>query len=284
MMQLDALRIAYKLSENEINTLQARIIKKYTRNKTPVEPPTAVIIGGQPGSGKSELIIQALNLFRNNAVVCNADDYRDFHPKADEIKREHEKYYPEITVAYSQPWNNGLRDHCEKNRFNYILETTFSSGERMNDTIRQIKAKGYHVVIMVLAVPAALSVLGTHIRFEDMKRIEGFGRLVERRVHHEKYLAIPGTIETVARAKLYDSFHIYGRQTLQRKSAPTSGISLIEINPQDAVQIYLNERDKKWTPAVASYFNSACLNVVEMMVKRGATTKELKVFLEGLVF
>jgi len=284
MEHLDALKAFYRLPEQEFNIIQARVIKKYTRNKTPVSKPTAIIIGGQPGSGKSELIIEALHLLKDNAVVCNADDFRDFHPKADEIKQMHERFYPEITADYSQPWNDALMEHCENNGFNYILETTFSSGDRMNDTIAQIKAKGYRVIIMLLAIPAPLSILGTHIRFEEMKRIEGVGRLVDLKTHQDKFLAIPGTLQKVQEAGLYENLYIYGRRNIQRKSISKTGVNLIAHNPADPVKTYLQERDKELSAEYLNYFYSARLNVLEMMIKRGAGLPEVKAFLKNSKF
>jgi predicted ABC-type ATPase len=125
MNSLPELEKIYQLTDREIQEIGNIIIHDYTAGVGPVEKPIVAILGGQPGSGKSELITRAQNLLGKNTVICNADDYRDYHPKSDEIKKDHEDAYPEITVKYSQPWNNRLRTYCEENRLNFILETTF---------------------------------------------------------------------------------------------------------------------------------------------------------------
>ncbi|KQS32459.1 zeta toxin family protein [Pedobacter sp. Leaf194] len=163
MDQLEELREKFRLSDREKAILSEIIIGDFTKNIKAEEKPVAIILGGQPGSGKSELTTAALKMLKGNAVICNADEYRDYHPKAEEIKENHEEFYPELTVDYSQPWNNELRAYCEGHKLNFILETTFSSGQRMNDTIKQIKAKGYQVYLLVLSVNEQLSFLGTRI-------------------------------------------------------------------------------------------------------------------------
>lgn len=166
-MNLESLKSHYRLSNIEFQEIQQLINKIYTNQVSPADEPIAIILGGQPGAGKSELITAAQHLAKNNIVICNADNYRDYHPHSDDIKKEHERLYPEITVDYAQAWNNGLRFYCEEHRLSYVLETTFSSGSVMNDTILDIKSKGYQVVIMLLAVNHRFSLLGTYI---DMKR------------------------------------------------------------------------------------------------------------------
>ena len=209
--KLEALRQEYRLTEKQKENIGRIIIDHFTLHVDSVDEPIAVILGGQPGAGKGELTNVSLSLLKYNVVICNADDYRDYHPKAEEIKRLHEEYYPEITVEYSQPWNNILKEYCISNRFNFILETTFSSGDQMNSTIESLKKSGYRVYLMVIAVNAKLSYLGTRVRSEEMRATSGYGRLVDRDVHNHKYEHVFSTLKIVTAKKLYDKLFIYGR-------------------------------------------------------------------------
>jgi predicted ABC-type ATPase len=282
-MDLNELKSNYALSDDEFQEIQNEIIAIYTEGVTPSPSPAVIILGGQPGAGKSELITAALRLaLLNNEqiVTCNADEYRDYHPQSDEIKKNHERYYPEITVTYSQPWNNGLRTYCEENRLNYILETTFSSGKVMNDTIRDIKQKGYQVILMVLAVHKKWSLLGTYIRYEDMKRHSGTGRQVSQKIHDEKYQAIPETLKAVHEGKLYDHLLIYGRN-FNRDPTRSTGIKLIANNPSDPLAVYIKERDRPWSISMTQQFADACAQIISLMEKR-AGFKAITRFKENL--
>jgi len=138
----ESLKKLYTISDQEFREIQQDIITDLTVGKKPSDSPIVIILGGQPGAGKTELERIARTELGGDIIVCNADLFRDYHPNAEEIKNRYEAYYPEITAKYAQDWNNGLRAYCEATRMNYILETTFSSGTTMNKTIDELTAKG----------------------------------------------------------------------------------------------------------------------------------------------
>jgi predicted ABC-type ATPase len=272
MMLID-LKEKYKLSPTQFRQIQEQIINIYTRKATPCNPPTAIILGGQPGSGKGELITVAQKILQDNIVICNADEYRDFHPQSNEIKALHEGEYPEITVEYSQPWNNGLRAHCEQYRLNYVMETTFTSKERMNTTISDMKAKGYRVIILLLAVNERFSLLGIHLRYEEMKTASGYGRRVNKKIHDDKYHLVPETLKLVQDAKLYDQILLYRRKQVEENHM-RGGIELFATDPIDPLAVYFNERDKDWSHRTKKYFTDCCKKLANIMGKNSFKTKQ----------
>jgi hypothetical protein len=60
-MSIDDLKRQYALTAQRRARIQNRIIKDYTRSATSQEKPIVVILGGQPGAGKSELTVHACN-------------------------------------------------------------------------------------------------------------------------------------------------------------------------------------------------------------------------------
>lgn len=199
------------VTRDEFNLIQGDIIDDLTGGILPSGSPTVIILGGQPGAGKTELEKLVIKELGGQAISCNADLFRDYHPKAEEIKNRYETCYPEITVKYAHDWNNSLRGYCEANRLNYILETTFSSGPAMNKTIAELQQKGYRVEIKLLAVHPRLSLLGTHIRFEDMKAKEKGGRAVGKDTHNSQYNLVAPTLFAVQSESLYHKLQIYRR-------------------------------------------------------------------------
>lgn len=279
-MEIDELKEKFKLSNAEFDEIQNLIINIYTANVSPSASPTIIILGGQPGAGKSELITAAHRLASVNKeriVTCNADDYRDFHPNADEIKEKHEEYYSTITVEYAHRWNAGLRLYCEKNKLNYILETTFSSGELMNDTLMEMKAKGYQTVVMLLAVNRRWSILGTYLRYEDMKRTTGYGRQVTKRQHDSRYEEIPKTLKAVQGARLFDQLLIYGR-AMPGAEGNGRGVYPVADNPENPLETYISERDKPWTASAINYFEAYCQVAIQLMQERNAESEYIEEF------
>ncbi len=65
------------------------------------DAPEVVILGGQPGAGKTELTLEAQRILRFNGVECNADDFRTYHPQYDEIIKQSPDYYPDLTAAFA---------------------------------------------------------------------------------------------------------------------------------------------------------------------------------------
>ncbi len=79
--------LIYKLDEKTHNETLEELKNKLYSGKTPVANPQIVILGGQPGAGKSKIITLSENQFfkDGNVVVINGDDFRHYHPKAEEI-------------------------------------------------------------------------------------------------------------------------------------------------------------------------------------------------------
>lgn len=273
-----SLKNLYTLGTTKFNTIQEDIIYDFTYGINPALNPIVIILGGQPGAGKTELEKLSLKELGGHVIVCNADLFRDYHPNAEEIKNRYEAYYPEITAKFAREWNNGLRSYCEANRLNYILETTFSSGPAMNQTIAELQEKGYRVGIKLLAVHPLLSLLGTHIRFEEMKANEKAGRLVGKEAHDARYNLVAPTLFLVQSESLYNRLQIYGRAVDAVEGSYQEGVHLLGTNPTSAVQLYQEEIDRKWTTNLKHYFDQRIQMVLDLMKMRDAAEKEIKAF------
>jgi len=273
-----SLKTLYTIPPAEFNTIQEDIIYDFTHGIDPALNPTVIILGGQPGAGKTELEKLALKELGGRAIICNADLFRDYHPDAEEIKNKYEAYYPELTAKYAQDWNNGLRSYCEANRLNYILETTFSSGPVMNQTIAELQEKAYRVEIKLLAVHPRLSLLGTHIRFEEMKANERAGRLVGKEAHDSRYNLVAPTLFSVKSESLYNRLQIYGRTVEAIEGSYKEGVHLLGTNPPNAVQLYKDEIDRRWTVNLVLYFDQRVQKVLDFMKMRNAPEREIKAF------
>jgi hypothetical protein len=266
------------LSESRFHKVQEIIIRDTTYGKHAADSPVVVILGAQPGAGKTELERITRTELGGNVVNCNADIFRDFHPQAEEIKQRFEAYYPQITAPFAQEWNIGLREYCEASRLNYILETTFSSGPKMNETIAELQQKGYRVEIKLLAVHPKLSLLSTHVRFEEMKLKENTGRLVGKEAHDNRYYMLAPTLFVVQGAALYNKLQLYGRSITMDGNTYQQGVSLIGTNPPNGVQLLQEEIDRKWTAEVKAFFDDRVHYVIDLKIQRNAPQDEITAF------
>jgi len=190
---VDKYSVSREQTEKIFKTLMLPELRTYTSSNDPV----AVIVGGQPGAGKSQVLDIAKEEFQNNIVICNADDYRRYHPATQEILHLHESYFPDITTPFAQHLNLLLRNECKSKGFNFALEITMRDGAGVNATIQGIKNTGFNCNIDLLAVNEKWSRLGTVERLETQRAIEKTGRIVSPEVHHDHYHAMPGTVQQI---------------------------------------------------------------------------------------
>lgn len=284
MSTLETLHERYRLSDKKFLQILQFIIEENTLGRTSSDHPVVVILGAQPGAGKTELEKEASSTLSDNVVICNADLFRDFHPATMSIKRDHEQHYPEITARYARDWNNGLRDYCEANRLNFILETTFSSGTVMTETIAALKRKGYRVDIKLLAVHPAISLLGSHLRFEEMKAAEGSGRSVGKQAHDQRFAMIAQTLHLVQKASAYDNLQIYARNINEDHRTLAKGIYLIGDNPKDPLWVFQEEVQKEWNVNFKAFVLRNIERVIQLMLERNASQKEIDAFVNSIRF
>lgn len=280
--ELEQLKKHYKISNYLFEKTAKAIIKDLTDGCSSNPFPTAVITGAQPGAGKTELQKLAEDKLNNNVVICNADNFRDFHPLAQEIKAKYPEEYPELTAIYAQKWNDVLSQYCRDNQLNYILETTFSSGERLNKTIFELKIMGYNVDIMLLAVPPKLSLLGTYMRYEESIEKNKLGRKVSKEAHDSRFNAILKTINAISNEKLFDNIFIYSRSIVLKYTNLIEGVTLIAHNPKDIQSAFLEEINNEWQPKLKEYFKNSCHDILKKMEKRNAAQSEIDLFTKEL--
>jgi predicted ABC-type ATPase len=280
MDKLAILKKLYKIEASLFKKIQDDIILEHASRLRQVKNPKVIILGAQPGAGKTEMEKEARLELNENVVVCNGDTWRDYHPDANLIKAKHEALYPELTVEAAHAWNKGLRDYCEANRLNYILETTFSSGEAMNQTIAELRQKGYRVNIKLLAIPPKLSLLGTYLRFEKMKAEGGSGRQVPKEIHDQKFSMIQPTLNSVQLENLYNNLQIYNRNILLDQDDFTSGVRVVAINPGNALQVYQREINRRWPEKLEIFFAEKVQLVSDLMQNRNASESEINIFME----
>lgn len=109
-------------------------------------------------------------IFNNEPVATiNGDDYRISHPKADEIYRKHDKAFAEMTDPDVRVWTSRLLEAAIEGRRNIIFEATMRNKEPLMSTMKDLKAEGYRIDIMVMAVNDQTSRIGIVKRYEDKK-------------------------------------------------------------------------------------------------------------------
>lgn len=114
-------------SYDELDVAKRELLATSFYNVKKEKQPVAIILGGQPASGKTKLF----ELLRNKIfpdkqfVIINGDDYRSFHPRNDKILIKYGKDYANKTQPFANSLVIFMKEECMKKRYNFILESTF---------------------------------------------------------------------------------------------------------------------------------------------------------------
>lgn len=284
-----------RFKEFEINKiqkveLQTEIISYATENKTQVEKPQAIIIGGQAGAGKTALQKETEIHLKNNLVVCNSDDWREFHPQIELIKHKHESDYANITGRDADKWNRGLASCCIQHGYNFLFETTFASAEIINEILTEIQNSQhkFETHIKLVAINPKLSLLGIHLRYETQKSESkatnnpaipnGFGRYVPVDVHNKKFGKIPETLKAVIEAAKFTTLTLYKENLQLINNEIKWGIKPFaqdySLNEQPAA--YAQEIDKDLREIVKTYLKIGGQRLYELLQERQADPELIK--------
>jgi predicted ABC-type ATPase len=163
-------------------------------NVTSQERPKAIIMAGQPGAGKGNLVDAAKAELSGNVVTVDPDNQRDYHPEADNLKKQRPYTWSGETHGDASAWSTELRDAAVSERKHLILDTTTPRA----DVIKDLQAKGYDVEVRAIATHRIESELGVDQRFTKQLMDEGHGRYVPGEVRDNVYQQLPNQLDKVA--------------------------------------------------------------------------------------
>lgn len=222
-----------------------------------VDFPKAIILGGQPGAGKSSLITQLCVRQNKNVVVISGDDFRKEHPRFDQLYAQYGDDYVDYTQKFSSQVTERLIDELSREKYNLIIEGTLRTSAVPIRTAELLKSRGYHVELAVMAVPPILSYVGTIERYERMKEIGTTSRMTTKLQQDNTVNAIVESNEKVYKSGVFDDISLQNRKSecLYRMT------DTHDIHPGTVLQY---EHSRNITAEESSYLD----NVVEYIEDR----------------
>lgn len=247
---LDEIKKKYKLSDEEYNEKYNLIKKIFFKDKTSMNRPIAIIVGGQTGAGKGLLISNGKKQFEDdNVIIINSDEFKPFHPKASEIAEKYSTYFTKVTDQETNTWTSNLFDEAIQNKYNIIFEGTMKN-TRIISTIQKLQENGYKVIVKALAVPFPDSLTAIHERYEEQLQTKGWGRLVTIEHHDESYNGMPKTINEIEKQEVFDELDIYSKDfnnnlSLEYKHIKNEKTNNVYDSAEDAIMQIRNEKMNK---------------------------------------
>jgi predicted ABC-type ATPase len=263
----------YKLSDKQHEEIFLEILKGMLSATELQKNPRIVILGGQPGSGKSKLTDIAREFFFNDqpVAVINGDDYRVLHPKAQEIFNLYDKRFAEMTDPDVRAWTPRLLGAAIQGKRDIIFEATMRNREPLMSTINYLKENGYTIDVMVMAVHERVSRAGIVKRYENQKAKGGIARWTPFEAHDEAYGNMPETAEAIENQSPIDSIRVYNRAgEVLYSNERESGVLKPTLPWLNAKAAILRERDRPLSMSEERLLKENIKDIQKMMESRGA--------------
>lgn len=222
-------------NEKEYSKAYNAIKKRIINSKKQETYPLAVLIGGQPGSGKSALSKFILSQ-NQNTIIIDGDYIREFYPHLEEIIDKHKDDYPKLTQPFVNRVVEQLIDELSKEHYNLIIEGTLRDINVPLKTAQTLDERGYIVELYVMATDKDISWKSTIERGKEMEMFGRFPRYVEKEHHDKVAKSLPETVEKLSKNDIFYNIVIMRRdQTIIYDKQETP-----ELNPREILEHELN--------------------------------------------
>ncbi len=227
----------YELSDAELQHRFDQFIRHDLFSSfTNAADPHLILIGGQPGAGKTRATDEVLRVYPERVVNIVGDDLRAYHPAYRELQREAPALMPDATAQASGAWVRMSIDYALENRISVAVEGTFRRPEVTLSEATRFHAAGFRTHLVALSVPAAVSRLSTLDRYVTDHRESGQARWTPLEAHEAGYEGTPRTVAAAETVADIDRISVYNRagvasfdQTRSNNTPLTGAASAVEI-------------------------------------------------------
>jgi len=268
----------YKITEEAHQKIfEEKIKPSFLSKASSVDFPVAVILGGQPGSGKStliELVTEDL-LDQGGAVFIAGDNFREYHSRYKELLELGHKDAAFLTNEDVGRWVEKAMLYSGQMRYNIVMEGTMRTPDNVVNMLNRMHDAGYKSDVRVLAVNERISWQRVLSRYENEYIDLGYGRMVVPQVHADAYTGLLKTLDQIEQNRLADRLVVYKPDaTILYDNELRHG----EWNkPPQARAIVEQERSRSWTLPERLEYAKGFDELLEMLQypQRGASVDEI---------
>jgi UDP-N-acetylglucosamine kinase len=261
----------YQLNEADNLAIFSRIEKKVINSEElkSQKNPFLIIIGGQPGSGKSTCCVNIQKSLTgdNNALFIDMDELREFHPEYQSLNKNNDKFAALYTGPDAGKWSELLLRNAANKKYNIVYESTLKNVETICLIAQSFTKSGYDVSLQAMIVKPEISQVSTYLRYEQIKNAQGYGRYVLPQYHDDSVANIPRTLQAIKEQGLVSKIELYTRD---------KPLFHGDYKKEDIVAIANAEYKRALTPEETQYIRESWDDVRRLMLKRGCQVDELK--------
>ena len=193
--EIEKVKKKYALSEEDFKNMYEEVKETVIGDiKPPQKQPMGILTGGQPGAGKSSIVIMSRIEFENEdrkPVILDGDTYRGLYKNSIKLAKEHPELYSEITDGATGKIMGMLIEDTINGGYDFIREGTLNGATIVDQLLES--DKNYNFIIRLMAVCREESLLCVFERYLAMQRIMGMGRFTAIKAHDKRYEQFPKT-------------------------------------------------------------------------------------------
>jgi len=260
------------LNEKTRESIFAKYIKPRYLNELDIRSkPTAIIVGGPPGSGKTHFIQRQLP---PEFVRINADLLRGFHPDYSKLLKLDERTASKLTQEDCNWWTEKLLEIIFASKSNFVIEGTMKDPNVALSTIdRAFRYRYGNIIVAVVATPPRVSRACTYLRYETEKNLAGVGRFVDSTTSNLSSRRVPDSLLAIVQSSVPKRIIIYSRRGNLIKA---EGDTATYLNPEEVVEKYNSLVNRSIEPEENQYLRRVLETTMELALKRGAEHEYLK--------
>lgn len=170
------------------------------------ERPTLIVLGGQPGSGKTAVLTAVhAELEQSDPVIrIVGDDLRSYHPDYITAQTTDPMGASRLTRSDADIWSEKLLTAATERGVDVVFETTMQGPDHVQHIITIGRGANYRIEAHVLAINARVSWQGSHYRFEEMNNADVAVALPSRLDHDAAVSGLAESLERIERGRLAD--------------------------------------------------------------------------------
>ena len=182
-----------------------------SRNCTPIDSPTTIFIGGQPGCGKTVMSMNLKNEMKN-IIEIGIDNYRMYHPRYLEIEKCIREFWKDkvetindtpgndianFTHYFAGAMTDKLIEMGKNKKYNMILEWGMREPTAPLQTMEDLKKNDYNNIVFFVTTHKDRSYEACNLRSDLMKDSSRLIRKVPKDFHDLCVETLPDSINVI---------------------------------------------------------------------------------------
>lgn len=257
---------------------------------TPVANPVTIVLGGQPGAGKSALYDIADVRFRNNIAHIDCDKFRPDHPESESLALD-ATTYGDRTNDFVFAVADRLVEELGEQKYNMIIESSMKSPHTAFQNYEILSPQGYVIEAQIMATPKEVSWQGVNDRYHEQLAKGEQARMVSKEFHDMVVDNISNSLDEIYRSGKMSNILIYNRDRkclYNMQNTPDLNPSqflknLIDGMPQEQTEVVLPAAQPEPLTPENSYYKVVSDQELSTLQKEKGLYHEARRTLEGKI-